>query len=118
MERPGFCVGTDAPILHRGHLSCRIRMHHTLRVPIEERQVERLVDLRGPIIGGERTYALKDVLSPGPSVHRREDTGVCAYHPKMSKQAEAAQNPSCDDHQHQSNQQCCTASRETPGLPL
>ncbi len=43
---------------------------------------------------------------------------MCAYHPQVSEQAEAAQDASRDDHDYQSNQQSCAHSRETPGLLL
>ncbi len=43
VEGPDGGIGADAAILHRGHFARRPRMHHTLRISIEERQVERLV---------------------------------------------------------------------------
>src|SRR5260370_42192756 len=44
MERPGGGVGADTPILQGGHLGRRARMNQPLRAPVEERQVQRLVD--------------------------------------------------------------------------
>ena len=62
MERPGFSVGADTPILQCGNLAHSTRMHHPLRIPIEEGQVQRLVNYQREIsnsrraIGNEQIY--------------------------------------------------------------
>ena len=62
MEGPGGGIGADAPILHGGHFARRPGVYHPLRIPIEERQVERIVDhwaKRSPrAIGDERIWVL------------------------------------------------------------
>ena len=45
MECPGGGIGADATILHGRHLGCCPGMNHALRIPVEEGQVQRLVDL-------------------------------------------------------------------------
>ena len=45
MERPGGGIGVDAPVLHSWNLACRPGVNHSLCIPIEEGQVQRLVDL-------------------------------------------------------------------------
>ena len=57
MERPGGGIGTDVPILHGGNLGRGPRMHHPLRIPVEERQVQRLIDPTPfTLIGNERIW--------------------------------------------------------------
>jgi hypothetical protein len=122
MECPGFSIDTDATILHGGHLGCRARMNHTLRITVEERQVQCLVNYtRPPIrraIGNERYYVVIEVVNPGASPHRCSRTAACAYHTKMSEQAEAAQDASCDDQHYQSQEQSSGATRNFPPLAL
>src|SRR5437867_3657038 len=69
MEGPGFGVGADVAILHRRHLARRARMHHPLRVTVEERQVERLIDqerwLVGRPIRDKRRWVESEVVRPG-----------------------------------------------------
>src|SRR5437667_12753456 len=96
-------------------------MYHPLCIPVEERQVQRIILLLlrpNARIGNERIWIENEVVSPGASSYWGGGTASCAYHPKMSEQAEAPQNTSCDDHDHQSNQECCTHSRQTPGFLL
>ena len=73
MERPGLGVGADAPILHGGHLSRCTRMHHTLRITIEERQEERLVErsswVESRAIRNECIWIDTPDLSPGASMY-------------------------------------------------
>ena len=69
MECPGFGVGADAPVLHRRNLARCPRVNHALRVPVEERQVERRAHFVAPAIGNERKWAASDHISPGASAY-------------------------------------------------
>jgi len=66
-ENPGFGVSADASILHAGHLARRSRVNHALRVTVEERQVQCMIDLNRRIPSGNlRTCIDKEVLRPEP----------------------------------------------------
>src|SRR6059058_3561417 len=96
-------------------------MYHPLCIPVEERQVQHIILLLPrptARIGYERIWIVNEVVSPGASSYWGGGTASCAYHPKMSEQAEAPQNASRDNQDHQSNQQCCTHARYPPGLAL
>ena len=44
MKGPGGGVGADAAILHGGDFARRTGLNHALRIPVEEGQVQRLID--------------------------------------------------------------------------
>src|SRR6266851_855057 len=84
-ERPGCSVGTDAAILQAGNFACRARMDHALRIPVEERQVQRII-LHPPApitplwnaIGNERIWVMS-LGSPGASVHRDDSRWTASW---------------------------------------
>ena len=71
-------------------------------------------------IGNERIWVMKHILSPGASPHYSGSGGTAAraYHTEVCEQAEAAQDASCDDQHHQSQEQSCAAARKVTPLAL
>ncbi len=126
MKRPGGGISIDTAILYCGDFARRPRVNYPLRVTVEERQEQCLIDqipdgvFAVAIIGNERNRIFYEGFSPGASANNGGSGGTtaCVDHPKVSQQAHTAQDTSRDDHDHQSNQQHRTASRYPPGLPL
>jgi hypothetical protein len=114
MECPRSGIWADSAILQARNLGRRARMNQALRVTVEKRQVERLLEIsKASAIGNERTWVYNEVQSPGASPHRSDDIASCA---EASEQAEAAQDASCDDQHCQSNQQRCGTTRNAPSM--
>ena len=102
MEGPGFGVSTDAAILHSRYLRRSGRVNDALSISVEERQVERFIDLRCRHIWDKRTRVINEVGSPGaPACNRSGSNAMCAYHTEVGKQAQTAQDCACDDQHDQ-----------------
>src|SRR6266516_3936329 len=117
MERPGFGVGADAAILQRRNLASRPRMKHPLRIPVEERQVQRLIHQAcgcfKRAIRKKRFHIPKEIVRPGAS---SDGAGRGSAAAEVREQARTRQNPSRNDQYRQSNEQHCAGSRNAPAL--